>query len=78
MVQLSVKKDAWAGEKKLDSFLTLDTNLTSVRIPLLAFDGKLQSVSFDWKFSNGILCFCKFSITFRINNLLFNISIHII
>lgn len=45
LVQLSVKMEAWSGERKLDSFLTLDTNLTSVKIPLVAFDGKLQSVS---------------------------------
>ena len=51
MVQLSVRKEALIGEKKLDSFLTLDTNLTSIRVPLLAFDGKLQTVS------NKIVCY---------------------
>ena len=49
LLQLSVKKEAWDGDKKLDSFLTLDTNLTSVRIPLLAFDGKLQPVGIHFR-----------------------------
>ena len=45
LVTISVKAEAWQGERKLDSYLSLDTNLTSVKIPLLAFDGKLQPVS---------------------------------
>ena len=45
LVTISVKAEAWQGERKLDSYLTLDTNLTSVKIPLLAFDGKLKPVS---------------------------------
>ena len=56
LLQLSVKKEAWDGDRKLDSFLTLDTNLTSVRIPLLAFDGKLQPVRIHFHDSN---CFTQ-------------------
>ena len=44
LFQLTVRKEAWEGDRKLESFLTLDTNLTSVKIPLVAFDGKLQPV----------------------------------
>ena len=45
LLNVSVKKDVWSDEKMVDSFLTLETNLTSVKVPLLAFDGKLKSVS---------------------------------
>ena len=45
LVQLSVKKEAWEGDRHMDSYLTLDTNLTSVKVPLIAFDGKLKPVS---------------------------------
>ena len=44
LVTISVKAEAWQGDRKLDSFLTLDTTLTSVNIPLIAFDGKLKPV----------------------------------
>ena len=44
LLTISVKAEAWQGDRKLDSFLTLDTNLTSVNIPLVAFDGKLKPV----------------------------------
>jgi len=42
LVNLGVKKEAWEGSRHMDSYLTLDTNLTSVRVPLIAFDGKLK------------------------------------
>ena len=45
LVNLGVKKEAWEGSRHMDSYLTLDTNLTSVRVPLIAFDGKLKPVS---------------------------------
>ena len=51
LVQLSVKKEAWDGDRHMDSYLTLDTNLTSVRVPLIAFDGKLKPVSLKRKIS---------------------------
>ena len=44
LVQLSVKKEAWEGDRHMDSYITLNTNLTSVRVPLIAFDGKLKPV----------------------------------
>ena len=51
LIQLSVKnKKNLHGERMLDSYLTLDTNLTSIKIPLLAFDGKLQLVKIPFMF----------------------------
>lgn len=41
LVVLTLSPTAWSGDRKLDSFLTLHTNLTNVRVPLLCFDGKL-------------------------------------
>ena len=54
LFQLTVRKEAWEGDRKLESFLTLDTNLTSVKIPLVAFDGKLQPVR-KYFMTNNIL-----------------------
>ena len=34
----------WGGGRSLKTHLTLLTNLTSVKIPLLVFDGKLKPV----------------------------------
>jgi len=42
LVQVSLKPGAWEGSRQLDSYLSLATNLTSVKIPLVAFHGKLQ------------------------------------
>ena len=55
LVTISVKAEAWQGDRRLDSFLTLDTNLTSVNIPLLAFDGKLKPVGRSYLFYSIII-----------------------
>jgi len=44
LVQITVRPEAWAGTRQLESFLTLATNLTQagVSVPLTAFHGRLQ------------------------------------
>ena len=42
LVEVSLKPAAWKGNRQLDSYLNLATNLTNVQIPLVAFHGKLQ------------------------------------
>merc|ERR1711892_305396 len=42
LLTLSVKAGSVSSVKQCDSFITLNTNLTNVRVPLLAFDGKLS------------------------------------
>ena len=44
-MDVSVREEAFSGDRQIDSFLMLDTNLTSVKIPLVAFDGRLKQVS---------------------------------